>query len=279
MAFSLAVTSSSACCQLMRWYLPLTSFIGVLSRWSPWPCSRTEAPLAQCEPMLSGESKTGSCRTHTPFSTTASSAQPTEQWVQTVRRTSTFFVPDSCACAAWAGRMERKVMVLAAAPAPRPMPERLRNERRFIVAESADSTPRATLSTSPAGRTVLARADEFFLVNSILISVSPWGRRRRKRRCLRSVSDLGGVVVLAHVIGHVIAAARHRLRILRRGGFDGRLRVAADGQGRRADSGRGPRPEEEAAAPRPDRSGLRRGAVRRARILVLAWVHQSVLLC
>ena len=51
------------------------------------PCSRTEAPLAQCAPRLSGESNTGSWRTHTPFCTTASIAQPTEQCVHTVRFT------------------------------------------------------------------------------------------------------------------------------------------------------------------------------------------------
>jgi hypothetical protein len=54
------------------------------------PCSRIEAPFAQCEPRLIGESNTGSWRTQTPFSTTASIAQPTEQCVQTVRFTSTF---------------------------------------------------------------------------------------------------------------------------------------------------------------------------------------------
>ena len=53
------------------------------------PCSRIEAPLAQCAPRLSGESNTGSWRIHTPFSTMASIAQPTEQCVQTVRLTST----------------------------------------------------------------------------------------------------------------------------------------------------------------------------------------------
>ena len=55
------------------------------------PCSRTEAPLAQCAPRLSGESNTGSWRIQTPFSTIASTEQPTEQCVQTVRLTSTFF--------------------------------------------------------------------------------------------------------------------------------------------------------------------------------------------
>ena len=81
---SLALTSLSAWSQVMRWYLPLTSFIGYFSRYSPWPCSRTDAPLAQCAPRLIGESNTGSWRTQTPFSTTASIAQPTEQWVHTV---------------------------------------------------------------------------------------------------------------------------------------------------------------------------------------------------
>src|SRR5216110_191558 len=52
------------------------------------PCSRIEAPLAQCAPRLSGESNTGSWRTHTPFCTTASIAHPTEQCVHTVRFTS-----------------------------------------------------------------------------------------------------------------------------------------------------------------------------------------------
>ena len=71
-------------------YLPFTSFIGYFRRCecSVMPCSRTLAPLAQCAPRLSGESNTGSWRTHTPFCTTASTAQPTEQWVQTVRFTS-----------------------------------------------------------------------------------------------------------------------------------------------------------------------------------------------
>ena len=52
------------------------------------PCSRTEAPLAQCAPRLIGESNTGSWRTHTPSVTIASMEQPTEQCVQTVRLTS-----------------------------------------------------------------------------------------------------------------------------------------------------------------------------------------------
>src|SRR3954466_4213954 len=84
----LALISSSACSHEIVWYLPLTSFIGYLRRYSPWPCSRSAAPLAQCAPRLIGESNTGSWRTQTPFSTTASTAQPTAQWPHTVRLTS-----------------------------------------------------------------------------------------------------------------------------------------------------------------------------------------------
>src|SRR6478752_8873487 len=87
MAASLSPSSLIACSQLIFWYLPLTSFIGDFSRCSPWPCSRTDAPLAQCAPRLIGESNTGSWRTQMPFSTTASMAQPTEQCEHTVRRT------------------------------------------------------------------------------------------------------------------------------------------------------------------------------------------------
>src|SRR3954463_10026470 len=83
--------SSSATSQETFFHLPPSSFIGVLRRCESWvtPCSRIDAPLAQCAPRLIGESNTGSWRTQTPFSTTASIAQPTEQCVQTVRLIST----------------------------------------------------------------------------------------------------------------------------------------------------------------------------------------------
>src|SRR6478672_2402782 len=87
-ASNLSLTSFSASSQLARFHFPSTSFIGYLRRCSPCPCSRIEAPLAQCAPRLIGESNTGSWRIHTPFCTTASIAQPTEQCVQTVRFTS-----------------------------------------------------------------------------------------------------------------------------------------------------------------------------------------------
>src|SRR5258705_7802448 len=130
-------TSLIAASQLICCHLPLTSFIGVLSRceFSWMPCSRTEAPLAQCEPRFSGESNTGSCRTHTPFSTIASTAQPTEQCVQTVRLLSVFFASPSAAASAlplnWYGNW------LANAPAPATRPERFRNPRRCIVGSRA----------------------------------------------------------------------------------------------------------------------------------------------
>src|SRR5258706_12883873 len=116
----------------MRLYLPLTSFIGYLRRCSPWPCSRSAAPLAQCAPILIGESNTGSWRTHTPFCTMASLEQPTEQCEHTVRRTSSLpSVPAAAAASAFFiienGNDE------ANAPAPATMPERFRNARRSMV--------------------------------------------------------------------------------------------------------------------------------------------------
>src|SRR2546425_7113845 len=101
MASSRSPISLIAWSQERRWYLLFTSFIGYLSRCecSVMPCSRTDAPLAQCAPRLRGESNTGSCRIHTPFSTTASTEQPTEQWVHTVRLTSTLLAASPAASA------------------------------------------------------------------------------------------------------------------------------------------------------------------------------------
>src|SRR5579862_365192 len=104
---SLRIASNLSPSSLIAWsheifcHLPLTSFIGDFSRNSPRPCSRIAAPFAQCAPRFSGESKTGSCRTHTPFSTTASIEQPTEQCVQTVRLTSRLTLADSSAAFAF----------------------------------------------------------------------------------------------------------------------------------------------------------------------------------
>src|SRR6201988_3099510 len=66
----------------MRVHSPPAIFIGYLRRRSPLTSSRTEAPLAQCEPRLIGLSQLGSWPIHTPFATSAVTVQPTEQWVQ-----------------------------------------------------------------------------------------------------------------------------------------------------------------------------------------------------
>src|SRR5690349_8429804 len=62
-------TSFSAGSHEMRCHFPPTSFIGYFGRCEScvMPCWGMDAPLAQCEPRLMGESKTGSCRTQTPF--------------------------------------------------------------------------------------------------------------------------------------------------------------------------------------------------------------------
>src|SRR6185295_5676054 len=64
--------SSYAWSQLIFCHLPPESFIGYFRRCESWamPCSRIDAPLAQCAPRLSGESNTGSWRIQTPFCTT-----------------------------------------------------------------------------------------------------------------------------------------------------------------------------------------------------------------
>src|SRR5581483_1303465 len=69
-----------------RFHCPLVSFIGYLRRRSPDTSSRTDAPFAQCEPRLIGESQLGSWPTHTPFDTSAVTVQPTEQRVQMLLR-------------------------------------------------------------------------------------------------------------------------------------------------------------------------------------------------
>src|SRR4029079_2275547 len=62
------------------------SFIGYFRRRSPETSSRTEAPLAQCEPRLIGLSQLGSWPIQTPFATSAVTVQPTEQGVEMLLR-------------------------------------------------------------------------------------------------------------------------------------------------------------------------------------------------
>src|SRR6186997_637329 len=86
---SLSPISLTATSQDTRCHFPPVSFIGYLRRRSPETSSRTDAPLAQCEPRLIGESQLGSWPTHTPFETSAMTVQPTEQWVHMFLRSVT----------------------------------------------------------------------------------------------------------------------------------------------------------------------------------------------
>src|SRR5579872_4752375 len=172
---SLSLISLNAWSQLMRWYLPSTSFFGVLRRCecSVMPCSRIDAPLAQCAPMLRGESNTGSWRTQTPSTTTASMAHPTEQCVQTVRLVTD--LPVFASAFASPTKLSGSCEANAVAPAVSPAP--FRNERRSTVRmPSADAARESGLSawTSPSD----------LRVSNMIGS-----------------SDLRGLVVLADVLG------------------------------------------------------------------------------
>src|SRR3954453_11627948 len=108
---------------------PLTSFIGYLSRRSPCTSSRTEAPLAQCEPRFSGLSQPGSCPIHTPFATSATTVQPTEQCVQIALVVVTL-APCGGGGAASAFRTLPRGSVASVAGPAATRPERRRKERR-----------------------------------------------------------------------------------------------------------------------------------------------------
>src|SRR5215831_2000653 len=178
---SLSPISLIAVSQLMRRYLPSTSFIGYFRRCecSVMPCSRMEAPLAQCAPRLSGESNTGSWRTHTPSVTTASIAQPTEQCVHTERRTTVLPALAASAAEAVPIMPSGSWLANAAAPAVRPVP--LRNVRR---------------STALAASVVAARASGFI--------ACAWPCVLRVSNMVDS-SDFGGLVVLQDVVGLAVA--------------------------------------------------------------------------
>ncbi len=133
--------------QLIRFHFPDSSFMGYFSRREPMPCSRTEAPLAQWEPRLRGESKSGSWPVHTPFCTSAMTPQPTEQWVQMLRRSSVAtpaFGANLSACAL-------RIMVAGSMPAtaapPMVRPERRRKVRRPMA---SPGIPTATLAPPSA---------------------------------------------------------------------------------------------------------------------------------
>src|SRR5208282_6307733 len=96
--------------------------------------------LAQCAPRFNGELNTGSCRIQTPFSTIASTEQPTEQCVHTVRLTSVLLGAASAAASALP--MTPRGSWLANAPAPATRPERCKNARRSIVGTLAPTRGR-----------------------------------------------------------------------------------------------------------------------------------------
>ena len=139
--------SSMASSHDMRFHLPPVSFIGYLRRRVPIPCSRTEAPFAQCEPRFSGESKSGSWPVHTPFWTSAITPQPTEQWVQMLRRISVAMpARGPWPAAALALRIIVGGSIVATAAPPMVRPERRRKVRRPIASRGAATW------TEPSGR-------------------------------------------------------------------------------------------------------------------------------
>src|SRR3981081_1751039 len=147
----------------MRVPSPLTSFIGYLRRRSPCTGSRTEAPLAQCEPRLIGLSQAGSWPTQTPFCTSAITVQPTEQWVQMFFLISVgapmIFGP---ACAL---RTDPSGIKPSAAPAPTVRPDRRRNARR-------SRTPEARPAAIPSRRALLADPSLRFINMCVVPSIA-----------------------------------------------------------------------------------------------------------
>src|SRR5262249_23061999 len=108
---------------------PLPVLMGYSKRRPPLTGSRTEAPLAQCDPRLIGESQLGSWPIHTPFNTSAVTVHPTEQCVQTLLRTVAPVVSGP-AMAAFASRTLPIDRVPRAARAPPARPDRRRKVRR-----------------------------------------------------------------------------------------------------------------------------------------------------
>src|SRR6185436_11910785 len=135
-ARSLSLTSFSATSHEIRCHFPPTSFIGYFRRCEScvMPCSRIEAPFAQCAPRLIGESNTGSWRIQTPFCTIASIEQPTEQCVHTVRFVSIW--PSAAFSAACPSATTLNGSCDTTALAPSATPERRRKARRSIVRPS-----------------------------------------------------------------------------------------------------------------------------------------------
>src|SRR4051812_12173354 len=159
--------------------------------------------------MLIGESKAVSWRIHTPFCTTASTEQPTEQWLHTVCLTSIGAGPGAlviCACASaitWGGRSR------TSAATPAAMPPACRKLRRLTTG-------------AMAGRGRARRA----------AVVAPGGDMRVNKGMRGSGLEAGELVVAPRVLALAIAAARVRLRcrVGRRGGWRHRRSGGQDGE-------------------------------------------------
>src|SRR3954469_18741002 len=134
--------------------------------------------------MLIGESKAVSCRIQTPFCTTASTEQPTEQWLQTVCLTSIGAGPGAlviCACAS-AITCGGRSRTSAATPAA--MPPAWRNLRR--------------LTTGAMGGRGRARRAAV---------VAPGGDLRVSRGMRGAGLEAGELVVAPRVLAFAVAAA------------------------------------------------------------------------
>src|ERR1700690_3022512 len=134
-----------ACSHLMGVPWRFGSFIGYFSRRSPITSSRTEAPLAQCEPRLIGDSQLGSWPIQTPFDTSAVTVQPTEQCVQMLLRMVTA-APASAGGPAFALRTLAGGKGPSVARPPAASPDRRRKLRRSrplsLWLARAESVPR-----------------------------------------------------------------------------------------------------------------------------------------
>src|SRR6056297_2160103 len=115
-----------ACSQEILTHSPFSFFIGYFRRRSPWACSRTDAPLAQCAPRLNGLSHPGSCPVQTPSCTSATTVQPTEQCVQTDLMVST--APFAAVAALALVTVPPVAPIAAKPPMARPLPRK--NARR-----------------------------------------------------------------------------------------------------------------------------------------------------
>ena len=150
----------------MRFHSPPTFFVGYLRRRSPWACSRTLAPLAQCAPRLKGLSNDGDWPTQTPSYTSAVTVHPTEQCVQTDK---TFLISPAApifpAACAFRTRVRGNVVVNAAVPHAT-NPDCLKNVRRsrnftelafdFVNRSFGRDASRFTSIVSVSSRTELA---------------------------------------------------------------------------------------------------------------------------